>query len=122
MAEDIIAPLVTAIHERHGYRVRAIDMSGFPLTMDMFLVASASSGTQARAVADRVEEVARSMGVRLHHKEGFEDGNWILLDFDDLVVHIFQPDAREYYNLEMLWSDADFEDFPDQRPEASLET
>ncbi|NLI03109.1 MAG: ribosome silencing factor [Candidatus Fermentibacter daniensis] len=114
--------MVAAIHERHGYRVRAIDMSGFPLTMDMFLVASASSATQARAVADRVEEVARSMGVRLHHKEGFEDGNWILLDFDNLVVHVFQPDAREYYNLEMLWSDADFEDFPDQQPEASIET
>ncbi|MDM7992772.1 MAG: ribosome silencing factor [Candidatus Fermentibacter sp.] len=121
MAEDIIAPIVAAIHERRGFGVRAIDMSGFPLTMDMFLIASASSSTQARAVADRVEDVARSLGVRLHHKEGYEEGDWILLDFGTLVVHVFQPQTREYYNLEMLWSDADFEDIPDSPDGASDE-
>ncbi len=113
MVDDIIAPIVAAIHERHGFRVRAVDMSGFPLTMDMFLVASAASPTQARAVAERVEETARALGVRMHHREGFEEGSWILLDFVVLVVHIFLPDTREYYNLEMLWSDADYQDFPD---------
>jgi ribosome-associated protein len=122
VVEDIIAPIVAAIHERHGFRVRAVDMSGFPLTMDMFLIASASSGTQARAIADRVEDVARSMGVRMHHREGFEEGSWILVDFGTLVVHIFQPESREYYNLEMLWSDADFEDFPDAGGEGAIET
>jgi ribosome-associated protein len=121
LVEDIIAPLVAAIHERHGFKVRAIDMSGFPLTMDMFLVASAASSTQARAIADRVDEVARSMGVRLHHREGYDEGTWILLDFGSLVVHVFIPESREYYDLEMLWSDADFEDFPDSSGEAASE-
>ncbi len=121
MVEDIIAPLVAAIHERHGFKVRAIDMSGFPLTMDMFLVASAASSTQARAIADRVDDVARSMGVRLHHREGYDEGTWILLDFGSLVVHVFIPESREYYDLEMLWSDADFEDFPDPSGEAASE-
>lgn len=121
MVEDIIAPLVAAIHERHGFKVRAIDMSGFPLTMDMFLVASAASGTQARAIADHVDEVARSMGVRLHHREGYDEGTWILLDFGSLVVHVFIPESRGYYDLEMLWSDADFEDFPDPSGEAASE-
>lgn len=121
MVDDIIAPMVAAIQERQGFRVRAVDMSGFPLIMDMFLIASAHTGTQARAIADRAEEVARSMGVHLHHREGFEEGSWILLDFGSLVVHIFQADAREYYNLEMLWSDADFEEFPDAGDEGPSE-
>lgn len=114
MPEDIIAPIVEAIRERHGFRIRAMDMSGFPLNMEMFLVCSAESRIQAQAVAQHVQDVARDMGVRLHHREGFEEGSWILLDFGSLVVHVFQPDTRDYYNLEMLWSDAPFEDFADE--------
>lgn len=114
MPDDIIAPIVDAIHERHGTRVRALDMSVFPLTMDVFLVCSAESRIQARAVAEHVTDVARSMGVRLHHREGFDEGSWILLDFGALVVHVFLPETREYYALEMLWSDADYRDFPDE--------
>jgi ribosome-associated protein len=122
LAEDIIEPIVEAIRARHGFRIKAMDMSEYPLTMQVFLLASAETRIQARAISDSAVDAARSLGVRLHHREGYEDGGWILLDFGDLVVHVFVPETREYYNLEMLWSDAPFKDFPDeplQRPDIS---
>lgn len=114
MAEDIIQPIVEAIRSRQGTRIRAMDMSEYPLTMQVFLITSAGTRTQARAVSDAVVDAARGLGVRLHHREGYEEGAWILLDFGDLVVHVFLPETRDYYNLEMLWSDAPFVDFPDE--------
>jgi ribosome-associated protein len=113
LAEDIIEPIVEAMRARHASRIRAMDMSEYPLTMDVFLIASAETRIQARAVCDSVVDAARALGVRLHHREGYEEGSWILLDFGDLVVHVFLPQTREYYNLEMLWNDAPFKDFAD---------
>jgi len=105
LSERILEALAEAIHERHGFRVVALDMSAVPLTMEAFLIASAENRIQAKAIADHVERTARGLGFRRHHLEGYEDGSWILLDFIDLVVHIFLPSTREYYDLEMLWSD-----------------
>lgn len=105
MSTDILDALAEAIHQRHGTKVVALDMSRIPLTMEAFLIATAENPIQARAVADHVEETARKMGLSKHHIEGYEEGSWILLDLLDLVVHIFLPQSREYYALEMLWSD-----------------
>ncbi|MBN2586790.1 MAG: ribosome silencing factor [Candidatus Fermentibacteraceae bacterium] len=106
MSTDILDTLAEAIHQRHGSRVVALDMSRVPLTMEAFLIATAENRIQARAIADHVEETARMNGFVKHHIEGYEEGSWILLDLLDLVVHIFLPETREYYSLEMLWSDA----------------
>ena len=115
MAETgILETIVESIHQRHGFDVLAMDMSEFPLTMDIFLLVSAENRIQSRAIADHVERTARAMGSRLHHREGYDEGSWILLDFVDLVVHIFLPETRGYYNLEMLWSDAPSMKFEDE--------
>jgi len=111
---DVLDQIVEAVHQRHGYDVLAMDMSEFPLTMDIFLLASADNRIQSRAIADHVERTARSIGWRLHHKEGYDEGSWILLDFVDFVVHIFLPDVRRYYNIEALWSDAPVIKFEDK--------
>ncbi len=111
---DVLEQIVDAVHQRHGYNVLAMDMSEFPLTMDIFLMVSADNRVQNRAMADHVERTARNLGWRLHHKEGYDEGGWILLDFVDLVVHIFLPDVREYYNIESLWSDAPVKNFEDK--------
>ena len=111
---DVLEQIVDAVHQRHGYDVLAIDMSEFPLTMDIFLLASASNRIQSRAIADHVERTARNLGWKLHHKEGYDEGSWILLDFVDLVVHVFLPDVRKYYNIESLWSDAPKMEFEDK--------
>ena len=118
-SNDVLEQIVEAVHQRHGYDVEALDMSEFPLTMDIFLLASADNRIQSRAIADHVERTARELGWRLHHKEGYDEGSWILLDFVDLVVHVFLPDIRKYYNIEALWSDAPSLKFEDK---SGLET
>lgn len=119
---DVLERIADAIHQRHGYDVFALDMSEFPLTMDIFLLTSADNRVQCRAIADHVERTARDMGRRLHHKEGYDEGSWILLDFVDLVVHVFLPDVRKYYNIEALWSDAPVKKFEEQQaPEVDEE-
>ena len=105
MSDNILETFVEAIHQRHGYRVVALDMSDVPLTMEAFILATAENRIQARAIAEHIEETAREIGFRKHHIEGYDEGSWILIDYVDLVVHIFIPKTREYYNLEMLWSD-----------------
>ncbi len=112
--KDVLETIVEAIHQRHGYDVVALDMSEFPLTMDIFLITSADNRVQCRAIADHVERTARDMGWKLHHKEGYDEGSWILLDFIDLVVHVFIPKTRKYYDIESLWSDAPEKRFEDK--------
>ncbi|MEN8208444.1 MAG: ribosome silencing factor [Candidatus Fermentibacteria bacterium] len=122
MSRDILDIFVEAIRQRHGYRIVALDMSDVPLTMEAFLVASAENRIQARAVADNVMEIATGNGFRKHHIEGYDEGSWILIDFIDLVIHIFIPETREFYNLETLWNDVpsieydDVEDPADDDP------
>lgn len=105
MSDGILDRMVEAIHQRHGFDVVALDMSSVPLTMEVFLLCTAANRIQARAIADHVERTARETGMRPHHVEGYDDGSWILIDFVDLVIHVFLPETRRYYGLEMLWSD-----------------
>ncbi|MBN1434043.1 ribosome silencing factor [Candidatus Fermentibacterales bacterium] len=113
LSDSELSPLVEAIHERHGTAVKALDMSSFPLLVDAFVIASSDNRIQSRAIADRVIDRAEQAGMRLDHREGYEEGSWILLDFSGVVVHIFLSDRREYYNLEMLWNDAPGREYPD---------
>lgn len=125
MTSDILDAFAEAIHERHGTGVVALDMSAQPLTMEAFLITTAENRIQARAIADIVQETARNTGFTRHHIEGYDEGSWILIDYVDLVVHIFLPDTRDYYDLEMLWSDVPsirFDDDREQRDENTVIT
>jgi len=73
---------------------------------DYFVIASGSSDTHVRAIAEHVLAELKKVGVRAHHVEGLPQGRWVLLDYIDFVVHIFHPVLREFYQLERLWSDA----------------
>jgi len=75
---------------------------------DYFIVCQGSSDRQVSSIADGIEErVRKQMGRKPAHKEGFENAQWILLDYIDIVVHIFQPDTRNFYQIEALWADAE---------------
>ncbi len=74
---------------------------------DYFVIASGSSDTHVRAIAEHVLAEMKKEGVRAHHVEGLQQGRWVLLDYIDFVVHIFHPVLREFYQLERLWSDAE---------------
>jgi len=91
---------------KKGYDVKIIDLRSVALFADYFVLCSAESDVQVKAIADDIEEKLKEQGIRCWHKEGYKALQWILLDYVDIVVHIFRKEAREYYNLERLWSDA----------------
>lgn len=100
--------ILKGIEEKKGFDITALDLSAIPNAVcKQFIVCSGSSTTQVEAIADSVlEEVRKATGEKPWHVEGYENKEWILIDFVDTVVHIFQPEIREFYGLEDLWADA----------------
>ena len=86
--------------------VVVLDVRGVTDMTDYFVIASGTSDTHVRSVAEHVLEELRKEGSRAHHVEGVQQGRWVLLDYVDMVVHIFHPTLREFYQLERLWGDA----------------
>jgi ribosome-associated protein len=83
-----------------------LDLRGLSDATDFFVIASGTSDTHVRALAENVIEALRGHASRPHHVEGLPGGRWVLLDFVDFVVHVFHPALREFYQLERLWADA----------------
>lgn len=86
--------------------VMILDLRELDGVCDFFVLATASSEVQVRAIADAVEDGLRAEGLKPWHLEGYEARRWILLDYVDVVVHVFHAKAREYYLLDKLWGDA----------------
>lgn len=95
-----------AISERLGSDIVVLDMQGVSLLADYFVLCSAESPPQFKAVLDEVEKEAKAAGGRRLHVEGEPASGWVLLDYGSVVVHVFDPDLRAYYDLEGLWSEA----------------
>jgi ribosome-associated protein len=104
--------------ERKARDVSALDLRGISTATDWFLLATGNSDIQVKAIAEHVLEELRREGVRPNHVEGLQGGRWVLLDFVDWVVHVFHPQAREFYQLERLWGDAPLRTFDDEAPDA----
>ena len=98
--------ICAAADEKKARDIVQMDMIGLMSTNDYFVICSANTATQVRAIADNIEEKMEETGISFLHKEGYREGEWVLLDYGDTVAHIFQQDAREYYALERLWGDA----------------
>lgn len=102
-----LAQLVAQLLEdKKGREVRILDIRPISPVADYFVIASAGNAVQARAMADYVEKRLGELGVGRHHTEGYQSGRWILLDYGDVVIHLFHPEERDFYNLERLWGDA----------------
>ena len=84
-----------------------LDLKGVSDVTDFFVIASGTSDTHVRSTAEHVMEELRKSGTGTHHAEGVTQGRWALLDFVDVVVHVFHPTLRQFYQLERLWSDAE---------------
>lgn len=102
--------------ERKALDVVALDLRGISSATDAFLVASGNSDIQVRAIAEHVIDELKKEGARPDHVEGMEGGRWVLIDYIDFVVHVFHPQAREFYQLETLWGDAPQRLFEDGSP------
>lgn len=86
--------------------VVGLDLRGISSATDFFLIATGRSDVQVRAIAEHVVEELKKEGVRPLHVEGLQGGRWVLVDYIDFVVHVFHPQARDFYQLENLWGDA----------------
>lgn len=95
--------------------VLLMDLRRLTSMTDFFVVCSTDSDTQVKAIADAVVEGLEKEGIKVWHNEGVSQLRWVLLDYVDVVVHIFQKRIREFYNLEKLWGDAKFEGVEDVR-------
>lgn len=99
--------------EKKAHAVRILDLRKLSSVTDYFVVCSVDAEVQARAVADHISDSLRAKKVRPWHTEGYGDSGWILIDFVDVMVHIFLPETREFYGLEKLWGDAPRRELPD---------
>lgn len=103
-----LADLITGlIFNKKGFDVKIMDLKKLTTMSDYFVICTADSDTQVKAIADEVDKSLRDEGIRSWHTEGYKALNWVLLDYVDVVVHVFKKGYREFYNLEKLWGDAE---------------
>ena len=102
---DALKIAVKAIDDKKGLDLVVLDISGIASFASCFLICSGESSRQIQAIADEVQEKMRASGFRPSHIEGYRNAEWILMDYVDLVVHIFSKNARAFYDLERLWRD-----------------
>lgn len=96
------------LDDKKAKDIEIIDISDVSILADYFIICSGTSNTHIRALADELEFKMEEAGYNLLHKEGYDSARWILLDFGDVVVHIFHEEDRGFYSLERLWADGKF--------------
>ncbi|MFN7251296.1 MAG: ribosome silencing factor [Anaerobacillus sp.] len=107
MHENKILELaVKAADDKRAENILALDMRGISLISDYFLICHGNSEKQVQAIATEIKKTAQENEIELKRLEGFDQARWVLIDLDDVVVHVFHKDERLYYNLEKLWGDA----------------
>jgi len=92
--------------EKQAHQPVVLDVRGMSSVCDYFVICSGETGRQVQAIGDNIVKLSREAGFSVHHQEIDESCNWLLIDFFDVVVHIFTDEARKYYNLEYLWREA----------------
>lgn len=111
-----VAKAVGAALDKKAADVVVLDLRKTPAFTDFFVLCSGQNPRQVKAIADAVEEALRAMRIRPAHIEGYERGEWILMDFFTFIVHVLVPQTREFYSLERLWGDAERIEITDHPP------
>ena len=112
---NLSTTVIDAIQDKKGRRITEIDLSPIESApAPGFVICEGNSTSQVSAIADNIrEEVYRQKGLKPYNYDGYRNSQWIVIDYGTLMVHIFLPDVREYYNIEDLWSDAGITHIPD---------
>ena len=105
--KEMIAIVVKALDGKKGRDIKVLHTADQTTLADYFIICNGTSNTQVRALAEAVEEAMSKAGEEPHHIEGHRGGQWTLMDYSSVVVHIFTEEGREFYDLERLWSDAE---------------
>lgn len=96
--------------DKKAYNVKLLDLRELSAVCDYFVICTVDADVQGRAVADHIIDELRDAGIKVWHREGYASMRWVLLDYVDVVVHIFMRDVRDFYGLEELWGDAPSEE------------
>lgn len=103
--DNMLSIIKAAIEEKKGMDLEVLDISKMTSIADYFVIVSGNSSTQVTSIADEVEGKMSKEGIEpISGKEGYKSARWILIDYGDIIVHIFHKDERGFYNLERLWS------------------
>lgn len=104
-AKEMAKIAFQALEEKKGEDVRILDISQISTIADYFIIANGSNSNQVNALVDNIEEQMDKAGFSCRQREGYHTGAWVLLDFGDVIVHVFDKENRLFYNLERIWSD-----------------
>lgn len=104
-AKQMVKLAYQALEDKKGEDIRVIDISEVSVLADYFLIANGSNANQVNALVDSVEEELSKAGFEVKQREGYGLGNWVLLDFGDIIVHVFDKENRLFYDLERIWGD-----------------
>lgn len=105
-SKDIVKVIYAALEDKKAEEIKALDIQEISIVADFFIIASGNNINHIRAMADEVEEQLRKNGFTVHNREGYQTAKWILLDCGTVVVHLFNKEDRELYNLEKVWKEA----------------
>ena len=98
--------VVEALEERQGGDIVLLDLRSVATFADYFVICTAETQRHVEALCEEVDRAMAQRGASLHHQEGSAEGGWVLMDYGDVVVHVFSPEERDYYQLERVWSRA----------------
>ena len=106
-ALDKAQKCVKILDAKKGADIELLEISDLTTLADYFVICTGNSSTQVKALADAVEDEFEKLGIKPYSREGKDGLNWVLLDYGDVIIHIFYKETREFYGLEKLWSDAE---------------
>lgn len=102
---DMVHVIYDALADKKGEDIKVIDISEISVMADYFMITNGNSDSQVSALVENVDEKTHAAGYELKQQEGAKGGDWILMDYGDVIVHVFNGDNRSFYNLERIWSD-----------------
>lgn len=105
ISKEMTKLAIRALEDKKAEDIRIIDISKVSVLADYFIIASGSNRSQVQALSDNVEEILAKEGHFVKQVEGYDSANWILLDFGDVIVHVFDNENRLFYDLERIWRD-----------------
>ena len=103
--KELVKAIYNALEDRKGEDIRGLDISGVSVMADYFVIASGNNVNQVQAMADSVNEAMIKNKLELKQTEGYGTGGWILMDYGDIIVHVFSKEERLFYDLERIWRD-----------------
>lgn len=105
MKEEKLQVIIDALEDKKAEDIKVIDISEVSTMADYFVITNGTNRSQVQALADNVVEQLAKMPIHARQTEGYNTANWILLDFQDIIVHVFDKESRGYYDLERIWRD-----------------